>query len=92
MNVNLLTKKKKNRGVGFILHEYVEEINVAFVRLAAVGNDLVHVSLDVEHRLLAAVATVEEGLLAFGRVQVPFLYIILSPHATMKTITIRLRN
>jgi hypothetical protein len=46
----------------------------------------------VQHRLLAAAATVEEDLLALGRVQVPFLYVILTPHATMKTITIRLRN
>jgi hypothetical protein len=51
-----------SRGFGFILHESVEEIDVAFVRLAAVGNDLVHVGLDVEHRLFTAAATVEEDL------------------------------
>jgi hypothetical protein len=47
---------------------------------------------DVEHQLLAAAATVEENLLALGWVQASFLHIILTPHATMKTITIRLRN
>jgi hypothetical protein len=78
-----------SRGVGFILRESVEEINVDFVRLAAVRNDLVHIGHDVEHRLLTAAGTVEEDLLALGRVQVSFLYIILTPHATMKTISKR---
>jgi hypothetical protein len=78
-----------SRGFGFILHESAEEINVDFVRLAAVGKDLVHFGLDVEHRLLAAAATVGEDLLALGRVQVPFLYIFLTPHATIQTISKR---